>query len=66
VQKDVKQKQNPIEPAKRIVQERVLNGRREFLVLFHDNEVYWCSYVTNPLLRDWRLRNSRRNRRRRK
>ena len=58
--------QGVLEPAIRVIKERRNAGKREFLVLFPDNHVYWCDKITNLLLKDWRLRSKSRSRRRKR
>ena len=51
---------NKLEPAVKILKERVQSGKREFLVLFVNGQSYWCDVVTNALLTEWRLRKKQR------
>jgi len=52
-----------LEPAKRIIRERMQKGKREFLVLFQDGSTYWCDEVTPLLLQKFRLMQARRRKR---
>ena len=56
-------KSNDWEAALRILKERTVNKKREWLVLFSDKSQWWCSDVTPALIREFRIRQARRNRR---
>ena len=45
-----------LEPAIRILAIRRRQKKTEYLVLFDDNSRYWCDFVTDALLREYRVR----------
>jgi len=49
-----------MEPALRIVRERMINGKPQWLVLFADKQCYYCDTVSPALLKLWRLSQERR------
>jgi len=57
-------KSNDWEAALRILRERTVNKKKEWLVLFSDKSQWWCNDVTPELLREFRVRQARRRRRR--
>ena len=50
------------EPAKKIVRQRTVNGKIQYLVLFQDKSSHWCEEVTNALLEDYLLRKAKHRR----
>ena len=62
--KPVKDRNDGFEPAVRILRQRMKDKQREYLVRFRDNSCWWCSDVTPELLRQFRLKQA--NKRRRK
>jgi hypothetical protein len=54
------------EPALKIIKQRRLRGRLQYLVLFANRESYWCDEqdVTEPLVRFYRLRHKRKRKKR--
>jgi len=57
-------KSNDWETALRILRERTVNKKKEWLVLFIDKSQWWCSDVTPALIREFRIRQARRRNRR--
>ena len=57
-------KSNDWEAALRILRERTVNKKREWLVLFSDKSQWWCSDVTPVLIREFRIRQAKRRNRR--
>jgi len=57
-------KSNDWESARRILRERTVNKKKDWLVLFVDKSQWWCSDVTPALLKEFRILQARiRNRR---
>jgi len=57
-------KSNDWEAALRIIRERTVNKKKEWLVLFSDRSQWWCSDVTPELIREFRVRQTKRRKRR--
>ena len=56
-------KSNDWEAALRILRERTVN-KKKWLVLFSDRSQWWCNDVTPDLIREFRLRQAKRRKRR--
>jgi hypothetical protein len=54
------------EPAIKIIRERTSNGKKDYYVLFADNQKYWADKVTPALLKQFRLNQERYRSKRRK
>jgi len=54
-----------LEPAIKILKQRMRQKKPEYLVLFCDKSKYWCSYVTDALLQQYRLSQQRHRERQR-
>jgi len=52
------------EPVLHIVREKGSGNNKLYLVVFADNSMYWCSEITPALLQKYRVRKSRRKRKR--
>jgi len=57
-------KSNDWEAALRILRERTVNKKKEWLVLFNDKSQWWCDDVTPALIREFRVRQAKRRKRR--
>jgi hypothetical protein len=59
-------KASDYEPAIKIIRERKSNGKKDYYVLFANNEKYWADRVTPALLKQFRLNQERYRSKRRK
>ena len=59
-------KASDYEPAIKIIRERTSNGKKDYYVLFANNEKYWADRVTPALLKQFRLNQERFRSKRRK
>ena len=57
-------KSNDWEAALRIIRERTVNKKKEWLVQFSDRSHWWCDDVTPALIKEFRVRQARRRKRR--
>ena len=47
-----------------IIRERIVNKKKEWLVQFSDRSHWWCDDVTPALIKEFRVRQARRRKRR--
>ena len=63
--KETEDDTSQLEPAIKILKQRVRQKKREYLVLFVNKTKFWCDIVTPALLQEFRLRQQRQRNRRR-
>ena len=54
------------EPAVKILREKLVGNKKQYLVLFIDKSSWWCDAVSDSLLKEYRLRKAKQRRGRRR